>query len=75
MYYNMYYICRNNVKMTKKNSNKPKGRVVIVSPEDNKLLRQYFIDADEMGCKLTNLEICSQMFKRGLHETLKDMNP
>jgi len=52
--------------MAKKTKDKT-GRVVMVTKEDNLLLKQYFLDAEEVGCTLSNAEICNQIFSRGLH--------
>ena len=59
--------------MAKRKSKEKVGRVVIVSKEDNMLLKQYFIDAEEIGCTLSNGEICSQIFSIGLHTQIKTM--
>jgi hypothetical protein len=49
------------------------GRVILVSKEDNRLLKQYFIEAENLGVTLTNSEICDQMFSLGLHTTIKNL--
>lgn len=59
--------------MPKKTKKEKVGRVIEVSKEDNILLKQYFNYAYERGVTLTNLEICNQMFSRGLHEVAKSM--
>lgn len=50
------------------------GRVIMVSKEDNLLLKQYFIDAGNLGVTLTNSEICDQIFSIGLHNIIKNIS-
>lgn len=59
--------------MAKKNKDKT-GRIVLVSREDNILLKKYFLDAESMGVTITNAEICERIFSKGLHATIRDFN-
>ena len=54
--------------MAKKNKDKT-GRVVLVSKEDNLLLKQYFLNAENLGCTKTNSELCNDIFAVGLRES------
>jgi hypothetical protein len=58
--------------MAKKKKDKT-GRVVLVTKDDNILLKQYFAYNESIGVTLTNSEICDQIFKKGLYESVKDM--
>ena len=59
--------------MTKKKKDKT-GRVVLVTKEDNLLLKQYLVYAESIGVTLTNSEICDQIFQTGLYTVAKNMN-
>jgi len=58
--------------MAKKTKTKT-GRVILVSKEDNVLLKQYFLDAENIGVTLTNSELCDRIFSIGLHNVVKSM--
>lgn len=55
--------------MTKKKT----GRVIIVSQEDNLLLKRFFCDCEEEGCTKLKGEICNDIFSLGLHEAIKNI--
>jgi hypothetical protein len=57
--------------MAKKPEEK-KGRVVLITKDDNKLLKQYFLDAENMGVTLCRTEILTQIFSKGLHAIIKE---
>jgi hypothetical protein len=58
----------------RKNKKEKTGRVILISKEDNLLLKSYFIDCEKIGVTLTNSEICDKIFSVGLHNEIKSMN-
>lgn len=50
------------------------GRVIMVSKEDNLLLKRIFIECDQIGITLTNSEICDQIFSIGISEKFKSIS-
>jgi hypothetical protein len=52
--------------MTKKDKNK--GIVIFISKEEDKLLRQYMLDVEDLGVEeKTKSEHASRLFSIGLH--------
>ena len=49
------------------------GRVILISKEDNILLKQYFLYGESKGVTLSNSEICDNIFRTGLYEITKEM--
>jgi hypothetical protein len=56
-----------------KKSKEKTGRVVMISKENNLLLKQYFIYNERMGVTLSNSDICDQIFEIGLITATKTM--
>ena len=50
------------------------GRVIIVSKEDNLILKKLFLDYDEVGTSLSNQEICNHLFRVGLYAKVKELD-
>lgn len=48
------------------------GRVVLVSKEDNLLLKKIFIKFEEVGTNMTNSEICNELFSLGINTYYKN---